>query len=198
VEVGDLLRDFARYLLPRGAGVQLAGCVEAAADAVSDALPALPSAVGHNDYHPRNVLLTGHGRPCIIDIFPAWEPALYEDVSTFLVGLSTVGPRLVTRGAAFPRRTVASYEADFLRGYFGSLEAIAVREVLAFQLLMTLDRWSWVASASFSGRARNVKTVARRQWALPVFKREVNRLVTQLLEASAVSASSALGKTDWL
>jgi aminoglycoside phosphotransferase (APT) family kinase protein len=178
-QLGAVLRRLAEYLELRGAGRPLAARLVRYGDALAAALPGdFATAIGHNDFTPRNVLVGPGGEVSVIDPLPAWQQPVYDDIASFLVGVTLIGPQLSTRGLAFRAAEMEASRSAFLAGYFAGAR-LPLSELYAFQLVAVLDRWAWIASASWQGSARDALPLARRRWATSLFRAEVIRLLDE-------------------
>jgi hypothetical protein len=108
--------------------------------AASASLQALPPAIGHGDFAPRNILVDRRGRLAVIDLLARWRSPRYEDVAAFLVAMHTSRANAATQGLLFGR-AIDRLEPAFLAGYFGT-EPVPRGEIRLFELLLLLDKWS--------------------------------------------------------
>jgi hypothetical protein len=106
----------------------------------------LPLGLGHGDYAMRNILVSDHSRVTVIDTLGRWRVPIYEDISHFLVKLQANRLQVYSLGYAVSACQCATYETQFLEGYFGGAE-IPRAAVRLFLLQALLDHWaSQVAS----------------------------------------------------
>lgn len=167
---GELLRGFHGLPVPpapirQSSGTELVETVDRylrfLADAAGKAPPPLPAetgdafprrpalVLGHGDFALRNVF-AGSGRPVeVIDPLPRWQVPALEDVARLLVSCRLLGARVTTGGLVVPNPAVDRYEIAFLRGYYGS--DVPRPQVLAYQLLITLDKWA-ALTVRYQGR----------------------------------------------
>ncbi len=100
----------------------------------------LPLAVGHGDFAPRNVMVDRAGRVVVLDALARWAVPEQEDLCRFLVGVQLNGLQVHTRGAAYAADTLAHWQSEVVKGYYGPAAPLAA--VRCYQLLLTLDKWS--------------------------------------------------------
>jgi aminoglycoside phosphotransferase (APT) family kinase protein len=96
----------------------------------------------HGDAAPRNVFVWSP-RPevAMFDLVGRWSTPPHEDVAYFLTALRCGGRQILTQGLAGLGAPVAQAEAAFLSGY-GVGRPLPRGPLLAYQLLVILDRWS--------------------------------------------------------
>lgn len=140
--------------------------IEAAA--LADMPAALPLALSHGDFGPRNVFVGPGGRVRAIDTIGRWRAAIYEDLARFLVELNA--------GVLRSRE-----ERPFLAGYFGSptpsRERLLVR---LFEIRALLGRW--VACACGADSASGVRRIAKSCRAavqVPFLRRRIEALLRE-------------------
>jgi hypothetical protein len=119
--------------------------------AAAGSVRAVPPAIGHGDFAPRNILVDRRGRLAVIDLLARWRAPRYEDVAAFLVAMHTSRANAATQGLLFGR-AIHRLEPAFLAGYFGT-EPVPRSEIRLFELLLMLDKWSarTIRQASGSG-----------------------------------------------
>lgn len=189
--VGGLYEQFADFLADRiGPRPLLEELSASGTEIACRALPAqLPLATGHGDFVANNMFTTAEGRITVFDPLPMWRAPVYQDIATLLVGLRALPVQAITQGLALPRPAVARYEAAFLDGYFGA-DDVPQTAVLAFQLLVLLDKWSALVSRRVrDGKVRPQLREARIRIASRHYKEEARRLLSRLGALPAVSAT---------
>jgi hypothetical protein len=146
--------------LGRRLGRRFGGLAGAGSGLAAELLPAgpLPLAVGHGDFAPRNVLVTGEGRVVVIDPQPRWAVPVHEDLCRFLVGLQLSGLQVHTHGAAIGGATLEHWQDLVIAGYHG--EPSSTGALRCYQLLILLDKWS--ALLAPAGSAGGPRAGARR------------------------------------
>lgn len=128
------------------------------AELAADVLPAqLALAVGHGDYAPRNVFVLGDGRLAVFDPTPRWAVPRVEDLCRFLVAIRLPGLQVHARGAAYGRRDLDRRERAVIEGYRAE-GVLPLPELRAYQLLITLDKWSALVDAPSGGWRRRLTT----------------------------------------
>lgn len=189
-DVGDLYREYADFLVDRIGSIPLLQQLSSEGDDLAErTLPAdLPLGTGHGDFVATNMFTGPEGRITGFDPLPIWRLPVYQDLATLVVGLRVLPVQAVTRGLALPRRTLDRYEAEFLRGYFGE-GPVPESAVVAFQLLVLLDRWAALVSQQSRRRSlrRHVQN-ARIDVACRHYQREARRLVARM-EAAGTTES---------
>jgi hypothetical protein len=187
-DVGALYRQYADFLVDRIGPVPLLQQLSNGGGELADrTLPAeLPLGTGHGDFVATNMFTGPGGRITGFDPLPIWRLPVYQDLATLVVGLRVLPVQAVTWGLALPRGTLDRYEAQLLRGYFGE-DPVPESAVLAFQLLVLLDRWAALVSqqARRSSLRRHVQD-ARIQMACRHYEREARRLVARVEAARAL------------
>jgi hypothetical protein len=181
-DVGDLYREYADFLVDRIGAVPLLQQLSSGGGELAEGtLPAeLPLGTGHGDFVATNVFAGPEGRITGFDPLPIWRLPVYQDLATLVVGLRVLPVQTVTRGLALPRATLDRYEAEFLRGYFGE-DPVPHSAVLAFQLLVLLDRWAALVSQQARRRSlRRHAQDARIHVACRHYEREARRLLVRI------------------
>ncbi len=112
---------------------------------------ALPLAVGHGDFAPRNMFLD-RGRLVVFDPMPRWRVPVYEDLSRFVVGLRLLGEQVHSHGWAFDAATMDHFESSAVDGYLGT-DPECIAALRCYQLLITLDKWTALLSSGGRGWA---------------------------------------------
>lgn len=142
------LEDYFGRRLGRG----VSDLVGAGAALAEEVLPpgALPLAVGHGDFAPRNVLVDARGRVVVFDPLIRWAVPAQEDLCRFLVGIRMLGLQRHSHGAAFSRPTVDRWERLVIEGG-GS---VPMPELRCYELLILLDKWSALVEPGGSGGVR--------------------------------------------
>jgi hypothetical protein len=152
------LEEFLGRRLGRRFG-RLAG---AGSDLARQLLPSgvLPLAVGHGDFAPRNVMCDRAGRIVVLDPLARWAVPEQEDLCRFLVGVQLNGLQVHTRGAAHAADTLARWQDEVLKGYYG--QGAPLGAVRCYQLLVTLDKWSaLVEPALHDGVKATLRTISQ-------------------------------------
>ncbi len=106
----------------------------------------LPLALGHGDYAMRNILVGANDRITVIDTGAKWRVPIYEDIAYFLVRMEINKLQVFTQGLAIQGKTLASYQHEFLSGYFGHT-AVPENIIGLFKIQSLLDNWSSRASS---------------------------------------------------
>ena len=134
----------------------------------------LPLGLHFGDYGLTNVLVTPQAGVTAIDTLANWYTPIYVDIAYFLTGLKTYRKQIATQGFAFGRERLATFEREFLVGYFGQT-TVPMREIRLYEVLRLLERWS--------GRvARNRgRSLPGRKLALFVVNRFLRRTLRDLL-----------------
>ena len=130
--------------------------------------PCLTTALAHNDFAPRNILVDSNGRISAIDTAGRWCTPVYMDVAYFNLGLKAPRVQIYSCGCAFKQQELATYSEEFLAGYFG--DCIPWPTVRLFEIQALLDRWAAaierLAAAGARGRRADwrhpLPTVQRR------------------------------------
>lgn len=147
----DLLRfvaDTSAFLGRHGEDRAFLRWLEAAMEeAALDVLPETPpSALGHCDYGPPNLLVGTGGRVSGIDTMGAWRKPIYEDMGYFLASFKRSSAWWLRPYLGRNARTTAAHERAFLAGYFGG-EPVPWRAIRLYEVQATLDKWASIVSA---------------------------------------------------
>lgn len=142
--VYDVCAFLARHGEDRAFLQWLEGAMEAAA---LHALPELPpSALGHCDYGPPNLLVGAGGRVSGIDTMGAWRKPIYEDIGYFLASFKRSASRRPRLRPARGAEAADAIERAFLAGYFGD-EPVPWRAIRLYEVQATLDKWASMVAA---------------------------------------------------
>ena len=103
---------------------------------------ALPCALGHGDFAPRNVLVGQDQCVAVIDTSARWWYPIYEDLGYMLASMRLIEPQLSLHGLV-PSRSdwIRVFEEDFVEGYFG-LESIPWSALRLYQIQALLATWA--------------------------------------------------------
>jgi hypothetical protein len=127
--------------------------------AAHDLLPeALPLGLTHRDFAPHNVLVSPEGRVTVFDTDAQWHAPVYADLAHFLVALKLSSPQICSAGSYLDARTLANYEKEFLRGYFGDTPP-PTDAIRLFECVWVLE-W-WVSLAHYRHNAKGVRRALR-------------------------------------
>lgn len=110
------------------------------ADALAALPPSLPVGMQHGDFALRNLLIGPESRVTGIDTQARKPSPVYEDISYFLISLTTTWPQILSQGLVFDSLQLGHYENEFLSGYFEG-EAIPDECIRLFKIKMMLDKW---------------------------------------------------------
>ena len=136
------IEAFGRYLSrSRARTTRTDGLFRDIVEASSAHLPeSFPTAIGHGDFAPRNILVGSKGQVSVIDTKGLARTAIYEDIALFIAALRTSKVQALTRRAAYSASVLDRQEHAFLSGYFADEEA--PRAVIAlFTVQALLDKW---------------------------------------------------------
>jgi hypothetical protein len=146
----------------------------------ADVLPErLSLAVGHGDYAPRNVFLSGDGRLTVFDPLFRWRVPRHEDLSRFLVAARLQAVQVHTRGLAYGAAGLDRRERAVIEGYCDDSDdgpAVQLAELRCLQLLITLDRWSALVDSPSRGWHARVRKASLHR-ASDCFRDETRRLL---------------------
>ena len=146
----------------------------------------LPLGLGHGDYAMRNLLVGENDRVTAFDTCAKWKVPIYEDIAYFLIQLETNGLQVLTQGIAFRAETIATYQRDFLAGYFDETQA-PIELIRIFQVQLLLDSWSSNFSA-YTKQQSGVKGLYRKIY-LALLNRRYRKVIGRLLEKIAARPS---------
>ena len=174
-EVVERFAAFDAFLVERLGRRAVGDGARRGVDFAARVLPeAVPLAVGHGDFAPRNVFVLPDERIAVFDPMPRWAVPRFEDLSRFLVGTRLLGLQLHTHGAAFSRESMARREQHLIEGYAGG-DDVPLDELSCMQLLVTLDHWSAVVDAAATGPRGRLRALSGRL-AAGYLRRETDRL----------------------
>lgn len=140
-EVAALVPRFADHLGRLRGERPLLVRLRRAGEVLARELPAaLPAAVLHGDFAPRNVLVSPAAGVAVVDPMPTWRAAVHEDVARMLVGVRLTRLQLISGGLAIAAEELDGFERSFRRAYYG--DDGPSLEIAAFGLLVALDQWS--------------------------------------------------------
>lgn len=141
-EVAATAERYGEFLA--GRDERVAGLASTVAAAASDLdASSFRLGLGHGDLAPRNVFAAESGEVTVIDPLGRWRLPIEEDLAALLVDLRTAGAQTVLAGRAFPRATVAGFEAAVLEGYAeGSGVPVRRRSLEVHTGVVLLDRWA--------------------------------------------------------
>jgi hypothetical protein len=126
------------------------------------------------------MFLGAGGRITGFDPLPSRNVPLRLDLATLLVNTRVLPLQAVSQGTALPAADLDRYEAAVLQGYFGS-DAVPHTEVVAFQLLVLLEKWATVVSKRLQrGRVRPQLHQLRVRLVSHHYHREARRLFRAL------------------
>jgi hypothetical protein len=182
LSVGDLYRAFGGFLVERiGSRPLLTTLREAGHEIAASALPSEPArGTAHGDFVANNMFLGAGGRITGFDPLPSRNVPLRLDLATLLVNTRVLPLQAVSQGTAIPAADLDRYEAAVLQGYFGS-DAVPHTEVVAFQLLVLLEKWATVVSKRLQrGRVRPQLHQLRVRLVSHHYHREARRLFRAL------------------
>lgn len=149
-EVAALVPRFAEHLAQLRGERPLLARLRSVGEVLARDLPeALPTAVLHGDFAPRNVLVSPSGEVAVVDPMPTWRAAVHEDVARMLVGARLTRLQLVSGGLAVAVDELDGFERSFRTAYYGADEPRL--DVAAFGLLVALDQWSAQLARTTSG-----------------------------------------------
>jgi Ser/Thr protein kinase RdoA (MazF antagonist) len=118
----------------------------------------LPLGLTHRDFAPHNVLVSPEGRVTVFDTDAQWHAPVYADLAHFLVALKLSSPQICSAGSYLDARTLANYEKEFLRGYFGDTPP-PTDAIRLFECVWVLE-W-WVSLAHYRHSAKGVRRALR-------------------------------------
>jgi hypothetical protein len=179
-DVVDRFDAFGSFLTGR-LGARAAGdAARVGARLAADVLPErLSLAVGHGDYAPRNVFLSGDGRLTVFDPLFRWRVPRHEDLSRFLVAARLQAVQVHTRGLAYGAAGLDRRERAVIEGYCDDSDdgpAVQLAELRCLQLLITLDRWSALVDSPSRGWHARVRKASLHR-ASDCFRDETRRLL---------------------
>jgi hypothetical protein len=184
--VGDFVNSIHRYTnflltvhgIRRPLLRELARCIESVAHATLD--ETLPIGISHGDFAPRNILVGPRGRITVIDTLGKWKSPIYQDLASFLVELSASPPQIYSGGLLFSPRQIASFEDEFLRGYF-DMEPVPRAAIRLFQIQDLLDKWAeQVFLREKSSGMRRVRASCRLAVRSSYFAGQIDRILARL------------------
>lgn len=146
----------------------------------------LPLGIGHGDYAMRNILVGVNDRITAFDTCAKWRVPVYEDIAYFLVQLETNGLQVLTQGFAFHTDTIATYQKEFLAGYFGEAH-IPIEVIRLFQIQLLLDSWSSQVSIN-TKRYAGLKRIYQKLY-LTLLNRRYRTIMERLLNEVSVRSS---------
>ena len=146
----------------------------------------LPLGIGHGDYAMRNILVGVNDRITAFDTCAKWKVPVYEDIAYFLVQLETNGLQVLTQGFAFHAETIATYQKEFLAGYFGGTH-IPIKVIRLFQIQLLLDSWSSQVSIN-TKRYAGLKRIYQKLY-LALLNRRYRTIMERLLNEVSVRSS---------
>lgn len=187
LSVGDTYREFGGFLVERVGSRPLLETLRDAGDQVAaSALPTEPAlGTAHGDFVANNMFVGAGGRITGFDPLPRWNVPLHLDLATLLVNTRVLPLQAASQGWALPSAVLDRYEAAVLQGYFGT-EAVPHREVVAFQLLVLLEKWAAIVSKRIQrGRVRPQLHQVRVRLVSHFYDREARRLFRALEGADA-------------
>lgn len=138
---------------------------------------AMPMAVAHGDFAPRNVLTGRDGRVAVIDMAAVARAPIYEDLAYFVSSIRTSSVRSLTGGVLADDMADRRVEQALLRGYFGA-DAIPLGPLRLYQVLVTLDKWWGTPPRLASGIVERVAARVGASVADRHFRRELERLLS--------------------
>lgn len=151
-ELLDAARAYGEHLARLLSRPDLRDLAEEVGGLLARALPRrLDLVVGHGDFAPRNVFALADGRVALFDPMPTWRCPPFEDLSRFTVGVRLLGLQVHAQGLALGRSAVDGVVRSFREGYAGA-EGPDPRQVRAYELLVLLDKWSAMATATSGPR----------------------------------------------
>lgn len=178
-EVVERFTAFDAFLVERLGRRTVGDGARKGADLAARVLPtAVPMAVGHGDFAPRNVFVLPDDRIAVFDPLPRWSVPRFEDLSRFLVGTRLLGLQLHTHGAAFSQESMTRREQHLIEGYAGG-ENVPLDELRCIQLLVTLDHWSAVVDVAAAGPRGRLRALSGRL-AAGYLRREADRLAASI------------------
>ena len=155
--------------------------------AANEIMPAnLPLGLGHGDYAMRNLLVGENDRITAFDTRAKWKVPIYEDIAYFLVQLETNGLQVLTQGFAFRAQTIATYQREFLAGYFGETH-VPIELIRLFKIQLLLDSWSSKLS-TYNQHQAGIKKVYRQLY-LSLLNRRYKIIMGRILNEIAVRPS---------
>lgn len=180
----DVVNDFTQYLSAhRSYGDFFERVRKSIDEAAVRHLPGtLPTAMGHGDFAPRNILVGPGATVTVYDTLGTWRPPIYEDIGFFVGGLYTTRIQAVTRGAVFSRRDLERQERSFLEGYFGH-DAIPTQTVALFAIQGLLDKWSAYVqeeAASLKSKGRSIRARLVSSALDAQLRREIDRFLARV------------------
>ena len=179
MSVGDLYRAFGGFLVERIGNRPLLATLRDAGDEIAaSALPREPArGSAHGDFVANNMFLGEGGRITGFDPLPRSNMPVHLDLATLLVNTRVLPLQAASQGLALPSATLDRYEDAVLQGYFGA-EVVPHIEVVAFQLLVLLEKWAAVVSKRVQrGRVRPQLHQVRVRLVSHFYHREAGRLL---------------------
>jgi hypothetical protein len=192
--VGDLYREFGGFLVERiGSRPLLATLRDAGDEIAASALPTEPATgTAHSDFVANNMFLGAGGRITGFDPLPSWNVPCYLDLATLLVNTRVLPLQAASQGLALPSAALDRYEAAVLQGYFGT-DAVPHTEVVAFQLLVLLEKWAAAVSKRIQrGRVRPHLHQVRMRLVSHFYDGEARRLFRALEGAGAAATDPTM------
>jgi len=116
-----------------------------AAKTVQDAMQILPEelplGLRHGDYGLSNILAGLDGKITALDTPAICHSPIYEDLAYLLVGLKAKWSQIFSLNLAYDSHQLASYEREFLSGYFDQ-SPVPYRIIRLYEVQALLVRWS--------------------------------------------------------
>lgn len=109
----------------------------------------LPVGIKHGDFALRNLLISPNGCVTGLDTQARLRTSIYEDISYFLVSLTTTWPQVLSQGLVFDSVLLKQYENEFLSGYFEE-DPVPHELIRLYKIKMLLDKWH--ARAFYGGQ----------------------------------------------